>query len=134
MVVKVSPEELPEAIQKRLEDYKSDLTKKVNEKLEDVAKDTAEKLRQGGPYNERTGKYTPDWDYKERNNASSVLASKEYSVYNKKHYQLTHLLEKGHLSRSGTRVRPFEHIYPAEQEAEKEALEKVEDAVKEAGE
>ena len=39
-----------------------------------------------------------------------------YTVFNKKHYQLTHLLEYGHQSRNGGRVRAFSHIAPVNEQ------------------
>ncbi|MEY8525231.1 MobQ family relaxase [Lachnospiraceae bacterium 38-10] len=55
---------------------------------------------------------TADWnDRKQKETADSL----ELVVHNKKRYQLTHLLEKGHAKRGGGRVRAFSHIAPAEQ-------------------
>lgn len=59
-------------------------------------------------------------------------ALEEYTVYNKKNYQFTHLLEKGHVSRNGSRVRLFEHIKPAEELAEQMAISEVNKAVRRA--
>lgn len=132
MVVNVKPEDLTEAIRESLENYSAAVTEKVNEKLEKVAEDTADALKQGGPYKERTGKYTKDWAVKARKNATSGITGEQYSVHNKKHYQLTHLLEKGHVSRSGKRVRAYSHIEPAEREAQTKAVQAVEKAVREA--
>lgn len=131
MVVKVKPEQLDEAIQGQLETYNAEITKNINENLKEVAETTAETLKKGGTYKERTGKYTPDWSVTARK-AVSVTKGEQYSVHNRKHYQLTHLLEKGHVTRNGKRTRAFEHILPAEQTAEDMAVEAVEKAVRSA--
>ncbi|MBD5547519.1 MAG: hypothetical protein HDQ97_08985 [Lachnospiraceae bacterium] len=133
MVVKVDYNSLSEEIQKQLQTFGTALNREINEGLKEVAEQTAATLRQGGPYNERSGKYTRDWDVKLRNRSySSVTMTEEYTVYNKKNYQLTHLLEKGHVSRNGSRVRPFEHIKPAEELAEQMAISEVNKAVRRA--
>ena len=115
MVVKVDYNSLSEEIQNQLKNFGTALNREINEGLKEVAEKTAETLRQGGPYNERSGKYTRDWDVKLRKRSySSVTMTEEYTVYNKKYGRLTHLLEKGHAKRGGGRVRAFPHIAPAE--------------------
>lgn len=131
MVAKVKPEQLDEAIRGQLETYSAEITKNINENLKEVAETTAETLKKGGSYKERTGKYTPDWSVTARK-AVSTTQGEQYSVHNRKHYQLTHLLEKGHVTRNGKRTRAFEHILPAEQAAEELAVEAVEKAVRSA--
>lgn len=132
MVIKVDPNDFSAEIQKQLDFYSGNMTRAVNEKLEIVAHETAEELKKGGSYKERTGKYSKDWDYKARKNYTPGIFTEEFSVYNKKHYQLTHLLEKGHVSRAGKRVKAFEHILPAEQIAEMKVIKAVQQAAEEA--
>ena len=131
MVANIKPEQLDEAIREQLETYSAEITKNINENLKEVAETTAETLKKGGAYKERTGKYTPDWSVTARK-AVSTTQGEQYSVHNRKHYQLTHLLEKGHVTRNGKRTRAFEHILPAEQAAEELAVEAVEKAVRSA--
>ena len=131
MVVNIKPEQLDETIRGQLETYSAEITKNINENLKEVTETTAETLKKGGAYKERTGKYTPDWSVTARK-AVSTTQGEQYSVHNRKHYQLTHLLEKGHVTRNGKRTRAFEHILPAEQAAEELAVEAVEKAVRSA--
>ena len=131
MVANIKPEQLDSAIREQLEEYNAEVTKAINQNLKEVAEKTAETLQKGGSYKERTGKYTPDWSVAARK-AVSVAKSESYSVHNRKHYQLTHLLEKGHVTRNGSRTRAFEHILPAEQAAEELAVEAVEKAARSA--
>ena len=131
MVVKVKPDQLDQAIREQLETYNADIQKNVNKNLKEVADQTADTLKKGGSYKERTGKYTPDWTVTQRP-GRSAMAGDEYSVNNRRHYQLTHLLEKGHVTRNGSRTKAYQHILPAEQAAQELAVEAVEQAVKSA--
>ena len=54
---------------------------------------------------------------------------KRNTVYNKTDYQLTHLLEKGHVGRDGRRVKAIEHIRPVEEKAAAEFEDKVKGAI-----
>ena len=56
-------------------------------------------------------------------------SSKRNTVYNKTDYQLTHLLEKGHVGRDGRRVKAIEHIRPVEEKATAEFEDKVKGAI-----
>lgn len=129
--MKVSIDGLGEEIKKQLEDWHNkELKSAVNKGLEETAKEAADELKKGGAYKERTGKYTKDWTYRKRNSRKAVITGLNgYSVYNKKNYQLTHLLEKGHQLRRGGRaigrVRAFEHIAPVNEAAGDLAVEKI---------
>lgn len=84
--------------------YAENTTEELDEIAKQVAQDGVDKLKETSP--ERTGEYAKNWDLKK--------VGKDYVIYNKETYQLTHLLEKGHAKRNGGRTKKFVHIKPVE--------------------
>lgn len=121
--MKVSLDSLDEEIKKALEDYNVEVVRVTNESIKETAKEAAKMLKNGGPYKNRTGAYAKDWTARQRKKTKSV---KGYTVYNKDHFQLTHLLENGHQSRKGGRVRAFSHIAPVNEQLGEIAAGKIE--------
>lgn len=118
----MKPDQLPQALEKIFSEYTESVYTKVGNSADDVGQETVETLKAMSP--KRKGKYARSWTMKR-----TVYNGREIkvTVYNAKHYQLTHLLENGHVTRDGTkRTASFPHIAPAE----KEAAEKFEQRIK----
>jgi len=107
--------DLSRDLAKILDTYATDVMKTVDGCCMEAAKQTAMKVTEiGSKKIGGTGAYIKDWAVKEvkpRNGFSSST----WVVHNKKHYQLTHLLEKGHAKRNGGRTKAIPHIKPAEE-------------------
>lgn len=99
-----------------LEDYKGDVKAAWNSAANKTARDAVSQLKNTSP--KRHGDYARGWAVK-REPARGGLT--DFIVHNSKHYQLTHLLENGHVIRNkkGTygRVNGVKHIAPAEAKA-----------------
>lgn len=96
-----------------LKDYNREVISETNEAIDAVGKEAVQKLKNTSP--RRKGKYARSWTMKtERGGA---LKCNTVTVHNKV-YQLTHLLENGHVIRNakGTygRVAGIKHIAPVE--------------------
>lgn len=97
-----------------LDDYSKEVTRAANTSIDKVAKETVSKLKNTSP--KKKGDYARSWGLERERGPGHINT---VIVRNKKHYQLTHLLENGHLivNKKGEygRAPAHPHIGPAEQ-------------------
>ena len=105
---------------KILDDYSSELDRRTDEAIQRVARQTVNVLKQTSP--RKKGGYAKSWTLKRNSQGRAI-------VYNKKG-SLTHLLERGHISKnqygSYGRVAARPHIKPAESAAKQMLLDELE--------
>lgn len=111
-----------------LKDYANDITDDIEEEAERVGRDSSNTLKHKSP--KRSGRYARNWsiDVGKKYNADRGISVFSVTIYNKKTYMLTHLLEKEHLNRNGQPIIPrsANHIYDVEQKAIKDYEQSVE--------
>ena len=106
--------------------YSKELDDMLYEEAQKIAKDGVQELKNTSPVNKKTtanrGRYRRGW----RMEITKGFGTVEVEIYNKTDYQLTHLLEKPHADRTGTRtIYPKVHISPVEQKCIKDFEEKI---------
>lgn len=124
--MKINVDGIAEAVVQELKQYSQDITDQLKKDVQQVAKECRDEIKANSP--ELTGDYKKGW------RTTTNYESQEdirVTVHNKTDYQLTHLLENGHLKRDGTgRVEGKPHIEPAEKNAADKLIKKVKVAVK----
>lgn len=110
-----------------LDNYTKDVKEATDKVFEQTAKESAQKLKQTSPRGKgrNAGEYAKSWTVKKERDKRSGLYT--VTVHNKDHYQLTHLLEKGHALPQGGRTNPQEHIAPVERWAQDEVVRRIEE-------
>jgi hypothetical protein len=112
-------DDLSAEIAARLSEYTTEVEKDLEERFDDISKEAVKKLRKSGGFQDRSGSVKKGWARKK--DGRSIV------IYNKS--PKTHLLNNGHLTRSGGRTRAFKFIEPVDEwvaaEAEKAAKEVV---------
>lgn len=112
-----------------LNEYSMEVVRATNKAEATVAKEAASKLKNTSP--KKTGKYARGWTVKKDKGTAGI---ETYIVHNKTNYQLTHLLERGHVIRNkkGTygRTSPQIHIAPVEEWAVDEVVKEIERELK----
>jgi len=117
----ISVDNLSSEISATLLEYSKDVADGTKRAVDEVAKEATKELKQTSPV--LTGDYKKGWTKKV---AFESSRTKRTTVYNRTNYQITHLLEYGHASRLGGRVKPVVHIKPVEEEAVTELMKKIE--------
>lgn len=139
-VKKVKVEAFGNEIVQMLNKYNDDIKKGIADASLNVAEEGAKKLQEtkqpsgeGGtarPMKRREWKkYSKGWKVKTTLKPAYASAV----IHNKTDYQLTHLLEYGHITRNGTRTRAFKHIKPVEEYCQNEFEKKCKEVIKRGG-
>lgn len=104
-----------------LDDYSKEVKDVTDAAINATAKESVQKLRNSSP--KKSGSYAKGWRVKLNRDGSAI-------VHNATDYQLTHLLENGHVIRNkkGTygRTNGIKHIEPVEQWANDELVQRIE--------
>jgi len=116
---------------KGMEEYADLATDALKEDVQKTAKKVKQDIQAAAPvhagaYRDRRrtpGTYKKSWATKTTHESANEL---EVTVYSKRQYMLTHLLENGHAKRGGGRVAGIPHIKPAEEKGNRELLDAIE--------
>lgn len=119
----IKADQLAQEIVKILDDYRDTTIDKMKEAVDKAAKQAVNELKTSSP--KRTGAYAKNWAAKKDRKGNKWAYGKV--VYNKKHYRLTHLLEKGHRKVNGGMVAARPHIAKVEEKAINTLVEGIKD-------
>lgn len=134
-MARISPDELAEELTKQLAIYTQEVQEAVANSVTALAKEGRAKVKSNSP--KRTGAYAKGWAVSNENKKGKQTVR----IYNKTNYQLTHLLENGHVVRNGTgrigagkktSVAGKPHIAPVNDWIQQEVVNVIEEAIKDA--
>lgn len=111
----IKADELQKAVMDYLENYREDIQEDVEEATNTVTKEAKQELIQTSPRRKGTREkpYYKGWAVKTGTKNKKYRFTK--IIWNKTNYQLTHLLEFGHVTRNGGRTKAIPHIRPIEE-------------------
>lgn len=93
-----------------LDDYSKEVKKATTDAINKTSKESVQKLKNTSP--KKTGKYARSWTLKKERGRDGLVTV----IVHNKQYQLTHLLENGHIVRNKKgeygRTNGIKHIAP----------------------
>lgn len=102
-----------------LDTYSKEVKEATNDAISKTSKSSVQKLRNTSP--KKSGQYARGWTVKREKGRNGIAV---VTVHNKTNYQLTHLLENGHIIRNKKgeygRTNGVKHIAPVEEWAASE--------------
>lgn len=101
-------EDLAQAVADELQAYQQEVVEDLKDSVNDAGKACLKEIKANSPAD--SGDYRKGWKLKTAYESESDI---RLQVYNKDHYQLTHLLEDGHANVDGGRTPGRPHIGPA---------------------
>lgn len=128
---KVNIDQLADVLTDQIKKYADVTTDEMKQAVRDVAKECRNQIKQKSP--RLTGDYAKGWRTEKAFENANEL---RMNVKNATDWQLTHLLEYGHVVKNKKDGRELgmanahPHIRPAELKAQKELVKKIEKAVK----
>lgn len=120
---KISVDDLAKTITETVKEY-MDVAEDAAEKgVEETAKEALTQLHNAHPSGSEV---YGSWDAYNRGwTVKKTKRDKTATIHNKDHYQLTHLLEKGHAKVNGGRTRAFTHIAPVADKCDSTLLQNI---------
>lgn len=124
----ISIADFEQELQKKLNLYSDEITNGMNAVIEDMAEKGLQEIKhqsETAGFNNRV--YAQGWSKVIRK--STVTKRVGLTLFNKKHYRLTHLLEYGHATRNGGRTRSFPHISKAQDNIEEQTVKELKEMI-----
>lgn len=125
--MKTNVDGLAQAIQKTLAEYEGVTIESMKSAVDKASKEAVRELKSSSP--KRSGAYAKGWASKKTKLANKYAYEK--TVYNKDHYRITHLLEKGHRVVGAKNGRTWVDARPHIEKVEKKAVETLVNEMKE---